>query len=366
MVLEITTLSPLTHGAGTQGNEVQLRTSEYLLDEVDELGKVTSRRVAVPIVSGAALRASLREHAFGHLAEVLGLQDGSLSRDKLRLLLKGGKNDSGGQTVSLDEARRLRTLFPMLAIFGSMDGGLPIRGELHVSPVRPWVRELVDAGYLPRHVGALEVTAGGDGAAGALASTPRIAVHPDREPVHLHAIRGREEYFRHDLRTSPHLHYLEGAVQQQIEDKSAVRKGKVAKKEERREANESMPHAAQTIVAGTPMVAELRLHGATQVERECLFYAIARWIAHGAILGGMAGKGHGQCRVRCAGALVYEPARGEVAAEPGSAISIETAGSAYLAHLEQHRQAIVAELTATAPPSGKSGPSAMPVDEGAA
>lgn len=344
VVLEITPLTPLTHGAGSRGNEQVLRTTEYLVGDQDELGKTTARRIQVPVVSGSAMRATLREHAFGHLAEVLGVEDGSVDRDKLRLLLKGGKNDSGGASVSLEEARRLRRLFPMLAVFGSMDGGLPIRGELSVSPVRPFVRELVDAGYLPRQIGALDVVVGATEAT----ARPLITVHAGLDPVPLSAIRTREEYFRHDLRTSPHVRYLEGATAAAIEDKAAARKGKAVKSEVRREANESMPHSFQAIAPGTPMVCELRLQGATEVEFECLAYAILRWVSLGAHLGGGGGRGHGQCQVRAAGALKYSPPSGVAAAQPGTEVSIDRAGSAYIAHLQQFAVEIRADLAGKA------------------
>ena len=94
------------------------------------------------------------------------------------------------------------------------------------------------------------------------------------------------------------------------------------------------------------MVAELRLAHATQVEAECLFYAIARWIASGGQLGGGRGRGHGQCRVRCAGALTYAPGADVGATHPGTAITIDRPGNAYLAHLREHATAIRAELAA--------------------
>jgi hypothetical protein len=347
LVLEITTLTPLTHGAGNRGNEQILRTTEYLLDELDpEMpGRTVPRRVKIPTISGAALKSTLREHAFGHLAEALGLSDGVLDKDTLRLLLKGGKNDSSGQTVSLEQHRRLRHLFPLLAVFGSMDGGLPVRGSIKVSPVRPYCTELVDAGLIPQSVAALEVAV--DGAT--LESQPGATVFPDREPVPVHLIRTREEYFRHDMRTSPHISLLDGEAAKQLEDKAVARKEiKSAKKGQRREANESMPHSFQAICPGTPLVAEIRLMSATRVEWECVAYALARWISHGAPLGGATSKGHGRCQVRCAGALCYTPTAGAVEA-PGTAISIDVAGRAYLDHIAEHRAEILAELGVEAP-----------------
>lgn len=139
IVMEITPVAPLTHGAGVEGNEQVLATREYqVLRAPDGLGgKAEWERIDVPFVSGAAMRATLREWATRDALELAGIVDGEVSRDALRLLLKGGKNDSGSQSVNLEEVRRLRDLFPLLAVFGSMDGGLPVRGLAQVSDVLP-------------------------------------------------------------------------------------------------------------------------------------------------------------------------------------------------------------------------------------
>lgn len=335
LALEILTLSPLTHGAGTDGNEAIARTTEYLIDEVDpETGRTEPVLVAVPCVTGSSLRATLREHAFGYLAGVLGLQDGDVSLDALRLLLKGGKNDAGGATVSLEEARRLRELFPMLAVFGSMDGGLPIRGELRVSQAIPWCRELHEAGLLPDLVHGVVVDGSAD-----VAGAP---IWPDRQPVPLRLLLTRETYYRHDLGTSPHAALLGGTARAQIEDRKAARKGRVATAEVRREATESMPYTHEAIPAGVPLVAFLRLLGATEMEFECLAHAITRWVQHGATLGGGAAKGHGRCRVAIKGSVTSPPVT--EGAAPGTAVSVDRAGDLYARHLREHAEELRAEL----------------------
>lgn len=345
ILLEITPTAPLTHGAGNNGNTQILRTTEVNIPAPDpKTGRKGWQKIRVPVVSGASMKSRLREHALHHLCEVLGLGDGSIDRDKLRLLLKGGKNDSGGQSVSLDEHRRLRELFPMLAVFGSMDGGLPICAQIEVSQVRPWCEELVEAGLMTRRVTALEVSIDGE----ALASAPVIEVFEDTPPIPLHMIRTKEQYYAHDLRASESVRYLPGATVAELEDKAAARKGKVADKAERREANESMPHAHQAIAPGTPMLCEIRLNGATDVEWGCLLYAITRWIQHGARLGGGKTKGHGGCRVRVAGALRHQPGPGEVSA-PGTALSVdldtpEAHAATYVAHIKERAEVIREEL----------------------
>lgn len=366
VVLELVTLSPLTHGAGNEGNVSVARLVDYLVPVEDEdmPGRKRMRRLSVPVVTGSSLKSALREHAFGHMADVLGLADGDVSIDQLRLLLKGGKNDAGGASVSLDEARRLRELFQMLAVFGSMDGGLPIRGEVAVSYVRPWCQELLDAGLLPRTVSALQVAVDGREL---LQSGPAREIHADTVPVPLSMVLTEEQYYRHDLRTSPAALLLGDSARAALEDRSAARKGKVADADTRREANESMPYTMQAIAAGVPLVAEIRLDGATLMEWECLAYAITRWIQHGARLGGGGSKGHGFCRAAIAGALVHTPTPGAMSTPPGTEIAVGQAGSLYVEYLRTHAEELRAELAKVTrgpgkAPKGKAGKGTEPAE----
>lgn len=340
IVLEISPTAPLTHGSGTEGNEQILATCEMLVPD----GHGGMEREEIPFVSGAALKATLREHAVRDAMERAGVVEGSVSRDALRLLLKGGKNDSGGASVSIEEARRLRDLFPLLAVFGSMDGGLPIRAQVSCSHVLPYCAEAVAAGAVPTKIRPLEVwlegSPTGDGAA-------EIAVWPGLNPIPAAMCRTTTQNYRHDLLGSALAPMIATAETAAIEDKrGALFAAKAPKKEARREANESMPHSAQAIAAGTPMVATIRLQGATEVEFATLAVAISRWVASGGHLGGGATKGHGACRVRIAGAIRYAPPAGEAPAEPGTAIDVLTNGqqhplaALYSAHVRERAEQI--------------------------
>lgn len=336
LALEITPTQAVTHGQGAAGNEQVLLTREYVIEGPDGW-----ERVEVPAVSGASLRAQLREAAVRDALERAGIEPGTLGKDALRLLAKGGRTDSGGVTVSLDEARRLRDLFPLLAVWGSMDGGLPIRGLLEVSDVQVYAQELEAAGVLTRTVVPLAVI---DADGGPL---PEIPLYPGRAPIPAALTRTRLQYYRHDVVASEAGRYLQGAEVTQIEDQRQLLAARRApKKEERREANESMPHSYQAITPGTPMYAILRLRPCTPAEWGCLVSALLRWVSTGAHLGGGSAKGHGSCAVRVSGALRHHPARGAAASPPGEAVDVAgrtpeaVAVAAYEAHLIERREAI--------------------------
>lgn len=347
VVLEITPTAPLQHGAGTEGNEQVLMTREYLIESEDLGGW---ERIEVPAVSGASLKATLREHAARHYLHACGVEDGAVSKGALRLLLKGGRNDKGTSSLSLDQTRELDRLFPLLAVFGHMDRGAPRRGSIQVSDVLPWCSDLFDAGLVPRTIRPMEVTVEGE----TITADMGVDVWEGTTPIPLHLTRTRTQNYRHDMRSGGMLHLLQGADRKQLEDAVEARSAKKAPtKEERREANESMPYSAQCIAPGVPMVATIRLHQASEVEWACLAHAVAAWIRSGGHLGGGSARGHGACRVRVAGAIRYSPAPGEQAVDPGTAISIspdpaEALAGVYAEHIAAQAEAVrayVAEST---------------------
>ncbi len=271
----VTPTQPLSHGQGTEGNiQVLRRTQRNVCVNGEWMG------LEVPSVSGSAFKAVLREAAVDYYLDVLGVPDGSLSRDGLRLLLKGGKVGQGGQGTPHEEARRLRRLFPPLAVFGFMDGAVSSPGLLQSCELVPYTVELVEGGFFKGMAGRLKL--------------PPI---PD-------ALTSAEvTYYRHDQSTSPLARYLPAEARTAIEDARANRAGKVAAKDQRREANESMPHTFEVIPAGTPLLGTLRLQGANSIDLACFTLAMAFWKARGARLGGGRGKGHGTCDVQMVSAI---------------------------------------------------------------
>lgn len=350
-VLQIVPRSALTHGMGSEGNQQVILRRQINIFKDGEW-----RQEEPPAVSGAALKATLREHAVTDALLRAGVEPGQVSKDALRFLLKGGKNDKGGGTVSLDEARRLMEMFPLIEVFGSMDAGLPIHGKIKVSDVLPFSESLVNSGLIPREYQPLKVSVEGepDGE-----PQEKIVVFKGMDPIPDEMLTTEATYYRHD-QASGHLarHYLEGATTQQIEDKRqanalAKKAGDKIAKEDRREANESMPHSFQAITAGTPLVAQIRLEGVDEVAFGCLLTALARWIKSGGWLGGANSKGHGACSVSIAG-VWGSPLSGADAIEDGAPIMLEgdtdatAAGRAYDARVRERAEQIrayVAEST---------------------
>lgn len=334
--LTATTLTPLAHGETSEGNEQVLRREPLLAwDE----GLDDYRELLVPLVSGAALKATLREHAVHRYLATLGVE--RLGRDRLRLLLKGGRyerGDTGG--VNASEQWELRQNCPLLGVFGSMDRGTPNRGCVQVHGLRAWVREAVEAGMQPAHI------VDGDG------TRPLFA--DGRGPIRLADATHVEQRFRHDLSLSSmaaRLELADGEAAAARQEAVAARReegGRVGARERRR-ANESMPYTTETISAGVPMLGEIRLENATLPELWTFQLALRDWILSGARLGGIAREGFGRLAVQVRGAwqLELQPAftlpPGAVAVDAAPDVQVE---GMLAAHLAERRTSILTWLGA--------------------
>lgn len=312
--LELLPIAPITHGMTSDGNEQILLRRPFQIQIHDDMSGLTDTlMIEVPAVSGASLRAKLRGAALECQFRRLGIPDGSVSKDALRTLLKGGKLDGSGGGLNLADTRKLAAAFPMLTLFGAMDNNYQSTGKIKIKDVLPWCQELVGAGLLPSRYpipgddGALApVWGGGIGLDG--------APFPVCGPVGFGGVMRSVQYYKHDMKVSPVSRMLTTEATALIEDQqAAVKTAKATKgaakpdKEQRREANESMPYAFQSITAGTPLLTEIRTDPLTEIEAAALMDAIYEWASTGGYLGGGAAKGHGECRVRVIGMQDVRP-----------------------------------------------------------
>jgi hypothetical protein len=222
-----------------------------------------------------------------------------MSRDALRFILKGGRLSSGGASVDIEEMNAIREVLPIISIFGAMEGNMPCRAKLSVSDVTPITPELAHAGLLPLP-SAVAVDGGTvhEDEAGQAEVALALGLCTVERP---HILTSRT-YYRHDMQSGRLLSKLEEGATAEIRALRDARAeaGRTATKEDRRDANESMPHEVEGIRAGTPMVARLLLMDATEVELAMLLASLAYWRQRGAVLGGGSTKGHGVCKVRIA------------------------------------------------------------------
>lgn len=353
LVLEITPITPISHGAGNDGNVQRIAKLDHVMPD----GTIES----TPHVSGAALKAALREAAVLDFADELGIDDGGITMDRLRLLAKGGKNDSGGASVSIEEMRRIVDLAPMLDVFGAMDGGFPLHGRISVGAVLPVTDSTVESGIVRREIAVSAPTEGAPGLVRA-ATGDGYAIAPwlGREPVGDHVVVGHVQRYRHDLATSllaPMIALEDRAAKDAAGD--AIRESdRAPNKAERGAANESMPYAANVINPGVPMQATIRLQRVSAVALSAFLRALARWMASGGFLGGWRREGFGECRVRVIGIHTPWTGAGPTPMVGGMLDGTPAASRVFAEHVAARRTAIldyIGETKAAAAPKPAKG-----------
>lgn len=121
--------SPLSHIGETISN------SSYLVEEriLQDDGTVAP----VFVYSGNAWRGQLRDLCAGYMLDNLGIK---LPLDSFHLLFSGGRI-GGAQSVDIEQARMMRRVVPMLALFGGGVGNQILQGKMRVGNCYPLCRE---------------------------------------------------------------------------------------------------------------------------------------------------------------------------------------------------------------------------------
>jgi hypothetical protein len=258
LFLRIVPIAALVHGQGTEGNEQVMATREVVLLQGDEW-----RRVEVPVVSAAAVKHAIRAAAVEDWLEMLDVDARDVSKERLRLLARGGCLDGGGGGVSepVGAVTAMGDLCPLLRLFGFMDNAGSRPAAFQVSDALPWSELTLEAEVVPRTVWT-----------------------PDGEVACFDTAPIPDALIRTRLQS-----YARGAagVRSTFEDYAGD--------------ETPMPYAAQAIAPGTPLVVTLRLLRVTVSDLEVVRRAVHRWALDGGHLGGGARTGQGMCRVELVG-----------------------------------------------------------------
>lgn len=250
-------LSPITHQAGTVGNESVLNSEPV---------RTPLGTRQVPMLSGNALRHRLvRSPAASHLVDAWELA-GTLTKDELNLLFHGGLRREKSLGVSLARTAEMERLFPMLRLMGCClpddiypGSMIAMRGVLVCRENESRIRQFVPTDWMP--------------------ATPALA--PASSFVQ------RWQYVRGDARQSqPAL---------KPSDAAAIDAAGGA-------STNMMPFAGTAVLAGAEFLHGFIIRHADDLAIGCLFHAMQRWQAGGATIGGMGARGHG-----ILGTSIYAP-----------------------------------------------------------
>lgn len=136
----------LSHGSKASGNNHPFRRETFILPN----GK---RLAAVPVVSGGAVRGSLRRMAAAMTQKAI-VGDGTLPHPVVHALRTGGslrETRTSGDVLTGERQALLRDLVPMFGVFGLSAGGRIMSGRLQVGKPLPVAKETM---YLSEHYGA--------------------------------------------------------------------------------------------------------------------------------------------------------------------------------------------------------------------
>ncbi len=305
---EMTALTSISHIGDTFGINAKLRREKVILpdDTVEE----------IPIISGNSLRGILRDRGMLHMLRTLGYGvdeekgkvDG-LSLDAFYFLFSGGAlSKKGARGLDVDEARRWRSLIPLVALFGGAMGNAIMPGKLKCEKAIPICRET--AHLLPSRFT--------DG----------------RELLSIWDLCQEEAYTRRDDEKNENLRYLIAPeARALLEDQQREERARRGTDEDRAGPTgqkQQMRYYVETLSAGTRLFWGVVLDDVTDLEFEAFAVTLAEF-GRKPYIGGKSGVGHGKVAIRFDKWISVEPRT----APTGDEISTPL-GNRYVDHLHEH------------------------------
>lgn len=318
----MTALSSITHfGDSVGGTEQVLRREKIIQPD--------GSAIEVPIISGNSWRGQLRDCGMKamleELAVALSLESVRLPAPAFYLLFSGGAlTKDAGRGVDVGYARKLRSLIPLLSIFGGAIGRQIMEGKLAVGKIMPICAETVH--LLPDD----------------------LQTHP-HAAVSIYERLELEHYTRMDdaKRESLAGRYLP-APEQQLLEAPRVKTVKNKKTGEEEEMSESpgvaqqMRYGFESLAAGTVFTCSITLRSVTPLEFEAFITALREW-SREPVIGGRSGSGMGRVALQfphwvAANPLLHQESPEQVIGQPFGAL--------YRDHLKDNGKAIVDALEA--------------------
>lgn len=237
-------LTPITHMAGSSGNESVLQREKIITDSGEHW---------VPFLSGNAIRhKALREPIMHDLVTRLGLK-GNLTLEQANFLFHGGAMSESAGNEDLGMIRRIQDILPAIRLLGGsltnriLDGRIRVdRGTLACAENVSRLNEAAPEGFeFPSNLmGAKQ-------------------------------FEGNYQYTRTDIRRLASLDTVSQA------------------ESEREHQSGLMIFAGQSVVPGSVFVHDFRFQG-TEIELGCILHGLMEWQRKGGVIGGQSSRGHGK------------------------------------------------------------------------
>lgn len=303
----ITALSSIHHGGGSSiGINAKLRRERFVQPD----GEVEE----VPVISGNGIRGLLRDRGMYHMCRSLGYgvdeETGSvhgLSLPAFYFLFSGGTlTQEAGKALSIDRARELRRMIPLVGLFGGAVGNMIMPGKIKIDKMIPICRE---------------------------------TMHLLPEAYHL-ALAGsiwdytqEEMYTRKDDERNENLRGLIASGPRALLEAEAATKRALpanAPTEAPTGAKQQMMYYVETLAAGTQFAWSVILQDVTDTELEAFAVALAEF-SRAPYIGAKSNVGLGRIALDIMDFMVID-SRTQA---QGAALGIP-AGESYMRHLRDH------------------------------
>lgn len=270
----MTALTSISHIGDSHGVNSKLRREKVIQPN----GSVEE----VPIISGNAMRGILRDRGMLHMLKQLGYgvndetgEVKGLSLAAFYFLFSGGAltKDLGNRGLDVDEARRWRSLIPLVAVFGGAMGNQIMPGKAKIGKAIPICTET--AHIIPeRFLGGVDS---------------------------VWELCQEEAYTRRDDEKNDNLRQLIAPeVRGLLEDAASAKRAKAGTKDDvegETGQKQQMRYYVETLAAGTRLFWEISLDDVTDLEREAFFVTLAEF-SRFPYIGGKSGVGHGKVSVK--------------------------------------------------------------------
>lgn len=297
-------LSAISHLGDSAGGT----TSIFRREKVFAQGRV----IEVPILSGNAFRGLLRDKGMRFMLRELG--DPQLPVPAFHFLTSGGTlTKDAGRGLDIGQARRLRSLIPLVGVFGGACGRQILEGKLQVGKWYPVCRELMD--FLPE----------------------QYQNSPDAE-ISIYDLTDVHSFTRTDDAKSEKW---QQSLPQEQRTLLEAPKTKTAKDgteiAEKPGVAQQMRYSQEVLVAGTRFYCWLQLQDVTDLEYEAFASALTEW-SKAPFVGGQSRHGCGEVELRFDNWMSISPL-----ARDTQGVSLPL-GTAYAEHLHTERENILSAL----------------------
>lgn len=270
----ITAMTSISHIGDSHGVNSKLRREKV----IQKNGTIEE----IPIVSGNAMRGILRDRGMLHMLKQLGYgvndetgEVKGLSLAAFYFLFSGGAltKDVGKSGLDVDEARRWRSLIPLVAVFGGAMGNQIMPGKAKIGKAIPICTETAH-------------------------------IIPERFLDNIDSVWElcqEEAYTRRDDEKNDNLRQLIAPeVRGLLQDAASVKRAKAGTKDDvegETGQKQQMRYYVETLAAGTRLFWEISLDDVTDLEREAFFVTLAEF-SRFPYIGGKSGVGHGKVSVK--------------------------------------------------------------------